>query len=150
MVRSRSLGWYRKALCADDPFDKFLALWNAIEIVASKYYRYVPTIDQERVKKGSKSQLWECFKALWGPCDQWPIIPGQDEWIDENYEARKDVAHGTSSVDIHKVAAVADKLDSVEQVAYRFLRDWREQLLYTDRHPPSERLEDPGEELLIR
>ncbi len=28
----RSLGWFRKGLTTDDPLDKFLAFWNAIEI----------------------------------------------------------------------------------------------------------------------
>jgi len=89
----RSLGWYRKALSANDPFDRFLSFWNAMEIVAAKYFRYVPGIDHERAKK-SKGQLWECFKALWGDCEQWPNIPGQKEWIDQNYETRIEVAHG--------------------------------------------------------
>jgi hypothetical protein len=82
----RGLGWYRKGLYTEDPFDKFLAFWNAIEIVAAAYYQseFVPSIDRERAKKGSKSQIWECFKALWGPCEQWPNIAGDDKWFDEN------------------------------------------------------------------
>jgi hypothetical protein len=146
----RGLGWYRKALCADDPFDKFLAFWNAMEIVAGRYYRYVPTIDRDRAKKGSKSQIWECFKALWGPNSQWPIIPGQDKWIDESYHTRNDVAHGVSSVDIHKVAVVAGRLGTIERVAYRFLRDWRDRMLHADRDPLKEILEKPGEEVMVR
>ena len=52
----RSLGWYRKGLTADDPLDKFLAYWNAIEVVASRYYRYVPAIDKNRAKRRAKAK----------------------------------------------------------------------------------------------
>jgi hypothetical protein len=65
----RSLGWYRKGLYTNDPFDKVLAFWNAIEIVASRYYRNVPSIALERARKGIKNQVWACFIALWGACD---------------------------------------------------------------------------------
>lgn len=141
----KSLSWYRKGLYTEDPFDKFLALWISIEIVAAQYYGSVTSIDQERAKNGSKSQIWECFKALWGECDQWPIIPGNDRWIDENYELRKDIAHGISSVDIEKVALVLDKLTVIPQVAHRFLQDWRDNILYRDLQPASQRLLHPDE-----
>ena len=125
----RSLGWYRKGLTTDDPLDKFLTFWNAIEIVASKYYHYVPAIDKERAKKGSKSQVWECFKALWGRCEEWPVIPGLTEWIDKSYSVRLDVAHGVAFIDIHEVAEVAERLPAIEEVCYRFLRGWRDRFL---------------------
>jgi hypothetical protein len=144
----RSLGWYRKGLTIDDPLDKFLAFWNAIEIVASKYYHYVPGIDKERAKKGSKNQVWACFEALWGPCDKWPVIPGQTKWIDDSYAVRLDVAHGKAFIDVHKVAEVAERLPAIEQLCFRFLTDWRERFLLLDRHAPSETLPAVSEELL--
>ncbi|WP_169980519.1 methylamine utilization protein MauJ [Tautonia rosea] len=144
----RSLGWYRKGLTTDDPLDRFLAFWNAIEIVASKYYRYVPSIDMERAKKGSKNQVWACFEALWGPCAAWPVIAGRDKWIDESYAVRLDVSHGVAFIDVHKVAEVANRLPAIEEVCYRFLHDWRERFLDIDRRPPTERL-PVDEQLLI-
>lgn len=115
--------------------------------MAAQYYQHVPSIDQERAKKGSKSQIWECFKALWGSCEQWPNIAGDDKWIDANYEIRKDVAHGASSVDIEQVASVVGKLDVIQQVAHRFLRDWRDMFLDVD-WASSERLPSSDEEPL--
>jgi hypothetical protein len=126
----RSLGWYRKGLYTEDPFDTFLAFWNAIEIVASSFYKYVGNIDQERAKKGSKSQIWECFKAIWGSCENWPNISGNDTWIDENYETRKDIAHGLNFVNIEKVELVANKNGVIRSVSHRFLKDWYETLLH--------------------
>ena len=75
----RGLGWYRKGMYSDDALDSFLAYWNAIEIVATKYHP-----ENEEAKKGSKSQIWECFNLIWGECAGWPNIPGQIHWIDEN------------------------------------------------------------------
>src|SRR5207248_2898461 len=128
-----SLGWYRKGLYTDDPFDKFLAFWNAIEIVAARYYRDCPSIDQERAKKGIKNQVWGCFMELWGPCERWPYINGDTKWIDESYRIRTDVAHGIGSVNIKQVAHVASRIDLIRQVAHRFLLDWRAKNANLDR-----------------
>lgn len=136
----KGLGWYRKGITTEDPLDAYLALWNSIEIVASKYYRFVPSIDQDRAKSGSKSQIWECFKALWGDCERWPIITADRDWIDESSEIRIDVAHGRKGVTAEQITRVGEKLSPISQVAYRFLRDWRDRFLELDRNPPSESL----------
>jgi hypothetical protein len=117
----RALSWYRKGLYTEDPFDKFLAFWNSIENVASKYH---PEGTCEG--KGSKCYIWECFKQVWGICDEWPVITGQTKWIDENYDIRKDIAHGIVPVNIRRVETVLEKLETIEEVAYRFLTDWRD------------------------
>lgn len=145
----RSLGWYRKGLYTEDPFDQFLAFWNSIEVVASKYYKYVPSIDHERAKGRSKSQVWECFKALWGACEEWPLIGGDSNWIDDNYEIRKDVAHGAKSVDITKVAAVASRTPTIRRVAHGFLTGWREKFLELPRGAPVERVPDDGDDAIL-
>lgn len=119
-----ALGWHRKGLYTEDPFDKFLAFWNSIERVATKYHP-----KNNEAAKGSKSQIWECFKLLWGDCEQWPIIKGDRTWIDDNYETRKNIAHGLVPIDITKVELVLQKLDTIQQVAYHFLSDWKEQYI---------------------
>jgi len=134
----RSLGWFRKGLTADDPLDKFLAFWNSIEIVASSYYRFVEEIDQERASNGSKSQIWECFKLMWGDCNDWPIIAGQRTWVDDNYTVRKDIAHGVAFVNIQDVENVAERLPDIEEVSYQFLLDWKAQILVQRRFRLSE------------
>ncbi|MCO5210448.1 MAG: hypothetical protein M9936_12175 [Caldilinea sp.] len=134
----RSLGWFRKGLTADDPLDKFLAFWNSIEIVASSYYRFVDGIDQERASNGSKSQIWECFKLMWGVCDVWPVIAAQRSWIDDNYAVRTDIAHGVAFVNIQDVEKVAARLPDIEEVSYQFLLDWKAQILVRRRFRLSE------------
>ncbi len=97
---------------------------------------------------GSKNQIWGCFGALWGPCEQWPNILGNDKWIAENYETRKNIAHGVSPVGIETVASVVDKLGTIRSVAYRFLRDWRGKYLYADWDASSQSLQGSDEEAL--
>ncbi len=124
----RSLGWFRKGLYSEDPFDKFLAFWNSIEIVASNYHPKV-----ERAKNGSKSQIWECFKQLWGECEQWPIITGNQNWIDDNYDSRKDIAHGIAPISIETIEEILDKLEIIEKVSYTFLTEWQKSQLNQNR-----------------
>jgi hypothetical protein len=123
----RALGWYRKGLYTDDPYDKFLAFWNSIEIAASKYHQKT-----KKTKKGSKNQIWECFKILWGECEKWPVISGNEQWISGNYETRKDIAHGLTTITVEEVKKIVAKLEEVEDVAYNFLAGWRNQLELSD------------------
>lgn len=119
----RSLSWYRKGLYSDDPFDAFLAFWNSIETVAAEYYRHLDNVDLQRAGNGSKSQIWECFKSIWGPVADWPIISGDTDWIDQNYETRIKVAHGVAAVDVDAVSEVVWKIETIRSVSCRFLRD---------------------------
>jgi hypothetical protein len=120
----RALGWYRKGLYTDDVLDSFLAYWNAIEIVGGKYHP-----DTEEAKKGSKSQIWECFKRIWGECDKWPVIPGQDGWIDINYDNRIAIAHGTQAITLDFIEQTIMKIPIICEVSYQFLETWRKKEL---------------------
>jgi hypothetical protein len=120
----RALGWYRKGLYTEDILDSFLAFWNAIEIVAGKYH---PKNERARQSKG---QIWECFKLIWGECPDWPIIPGQMDWIDRNYEYRVSIAHGTQPITIESVEEIIGRLPVIREVAYAFLSSWRSTQLH--------------------
>jgi len=109
----RALSWYRKGLHTEDPFDKFLAFWNAIEIVANKYHPPIP----EGRENASKSRTWESFKALWGECENWSIIQGQKKWIDDNYDIRITIAHGIKPIDIETVKEVTQKFRATAHVS---------------------------------
>ena len=80
----RALSWFRKGLTTEDPLDRFMAFWLSLEIVAGKYHPDVP-----EAAKGSKSQLWECFKSIWGDIGGWPLIPGNSRWIRRELRAEK-------------------------------------------------------------
>ena len=117
MDLSRSLSWFRKGKSSQDPFDKYLAFWNSIETTASKYNK-----NKDACKgKGSKCHIWECFKYLWGECDEWELIGGQIKWIDECSDIRNNVAHGTIPIDISSIEGILTKLPEVESVANKFL-----------------------------
>jgi hypothetical protein len=121
----KAYGWYRKGLYTEDPFDRFLAFYNTIEVIATNYHP-----KNEASKKGSKSQIWECFKAIWGECNQWPQeIQGQNKWIDENYDIRVGIAHGLANVNVEEVGKVIVMTETIQKVTYMFLRDWKSKQL---------------------
>jgi hypothetical protein len=101
--------------------DRFLALWLAIEVVAEKHHPQLPVNHGQ----GCKSKIWESFKSVWGEYGRWPAIPGQETWIDDNYESRNQIAHGTAPVDIEAVEAASAKAVVIQQVARNFLLAWR-------------------------
>lgn len=123
----RALGWYRKGLYTEDSYDKFLSFWNSIEITATKYHRRT-----ERTLNGSKSQIWECFKTLWGDCSDWPVIDGNEKWIDDYYSLRKDIAHGVAPITVESVQKIIVKLEELEQVASIFLTGFIDTLQIRD------------------
>ncbi len=117
----RGLGWFRKGLYAEDPFDKYFAYWNSIEVVCSKYH---PRIPSHRAK-GTKSQIWESFKSIWGDVAAWPGTC-EHGWIDTSYEIRNKIAHGTAAVNIESVSEIVEKIPQIEQIAGDFLNQWFE------------------------
>jgi len=128
----RALGWYRKGLCSQDPFDKFLALWISIEITASKYHT-----KDSKTKRGIKNQIWQCFVTLWGECEDWPIIPGDKKWIENSYKIRKDIAHGLAPVTVQSIEEIISQIETLEEVAHCFLSDWKNKQLPMDDHMTS-------------
>lgn len=116
----RGLNWYRKGLYSDDPFDKFLAFWNSISIVATKYHRR-----DERTRGGSINQVWSCFETLWtNDVSRWVGINNNDRWINEMNDMRNNIAHGLIPIEIEYVVDVINKLENVKDVAYKFLTEW--------------------------
>ncbi len=119
----RAFSWYRKGLYTEDPFDKFLAFWNSICVVADGYCN-----NNERTKLGTVNRIWDCFITLWGQCPDWEFIHGNDQWVKDNNEVRNKIAHGGVTVDIQYVENVINQLEAVQNVAYKFLTQWASRL----------------------
>ncbi len=119
----RAFSWYRKGLYTEDPFDKFLAFWNSISVVADGY-----CTDNERTRQGIINKIWDCFVSLWGDCADWEYISGNERWINDNNEIRNKIAHGGVTVDIQYVENVISQLETVQNVAYAFLTQWADRL----------------------
>jgi len=112
----RALTWYRKGLYTEDAFDKFLAFWNSINVLASRYHT-----PNERTLLGIINQIWNCFETLWGEdIANWENINGDDRWINDNNEIRNNIAHGLIPVEVNYVEDVITRLANVQKVAYRF------------------------------
>ena len=117
----RAFSWYRKGLYTEDPFDKFLAFWNSISVVADGYCN-----DNDRTRQGIINKIWDCFVTLWGDCANWEYVNGNDRWVNDNNEIRNKIAHGGVTVDIQYVENVINQLETVQNVAYKFLTQWAE------------------------
>ena len=115
----RAFSWYRKGLYTEDPFDKFLAFWNSISVVADGYAN-----NNERTRQGIINKIWDCFTTLWGGCANWEYINGNERWVNENNDIRNKIAHGGVTVDIQYVENVINELETVQSVAYKFLKEW--------------------------
>ena len=116
---SRAISWYRKGLISDDPIDKVIAYWSALEAVASNFYR--PT---NRTKLGVINQICDCFVQLWGPVPNWKVIPGEPDIINQFHDFRNGFSHGFKSVDIDTIREVLVHLPRYESLVYTFLFDW--------------------------
>ena len=138
----KALGWYRKGLITEDPLDKFLAFWNSIEIVATKYHTKT-----EKTKQGSKKQIRQCFIDLWGNIENWELIAGNQDWINDNYEIRKNIAHGIKPINIDTIEEITSELQTIEKLVHIFLIEWRaKKLSPEDKVTPEiqEKLEKKG------
>lgn len=120
----RGLNWYRKGLYTEDPFDKFLAFWNSISVVAGKYHT-----PDDRTRAGIINQIWSCFTTLWGDNRNWKFVAGDDRWVNDNNAIRTNIAHALIPVEVHHVEEVISKLDTLQKVAYSFLIQWSAQSL---------------------
>lgn len=117
----RALNWYRKGLYTDDPFDKFLAFWNSISVVAGKYHT-----PNERTRSGIINQIWNCFETLWGADPaRWRNI-GNARWINANNDIRNNIAHGLIPIEVDYVEDVISRIENIQTVAFNFLREWAE------------------------
>ncbi|SEJ70992.1 hypothetical protein SAMN04487995_6028 [Dyadobacter koreensis] len=115
----KGLNWYRKGLYTEDPFDRFLAFWNSISIVAGKYHT-----PDDRTRAGIINQIWSCFTLLWGDNNNWNFVNGDDRWINLNNDIRTNIAHALIPVEIQHVEDLINKLDTLQKVAYSFLTQW--------------------------
>lgn len=122
----RALNWYRKGLYTEDPFDKFLAFWNAINVCAAKYHT-----PNERTRSGIINQIWNCFETLWGNnLQNWEYINGDNRWINTHNDIRNNIAHGLIPVEIEYVEDVITRLDNVQKIANKFLIEWADRRLH--------------------
>jgi hypothetical protein len=80
-------------------------------------------------------------------CEHWPIISGNDHWVEECNDIRSLIAHGGAAVNITKVAEVSRRIDTIRSVAHRFLIDSQTGLLSLDRCPPLEDVSEFDEEI---
>jgi len=111
--------WYRKGMNSDNLFDKFLSFWNSILIISNTYFN-----DNEQTRANVINRIWDCFRQVWGQCSEWPLIRGNENWVKEHNIIRNQIAHGDVTIGIEYVNKVIDKIEIIEKVSYKFLRDF--------------------------
>lgn len=117
----RSLSWYRKAKNSEDPVDRFMSFWSALEGVCAKCFR-----DAERTRRGVINQIADCFDQVWTDASQWRVIPGRPDWINRLHNTRNGISHGFISVDIEQIKTISEALPTLEALTHDFLTDWEQ------------------------
>jgi hypothetical protein len=120
---SRSLSWYRKGLISEDPIDKYLAFWSALESVGSKHAR-----DNERTRRGSVNQICDCFDQLWESVETWKVIQNNADWVNRFHETRNGISHGYIQVEVETIRQIAEQLPTLKSLVHSFLEDWENYL----------------------
>ena len=68
---------------------------------------------------------------MWGDCENWEVIEGDNEWIKDKNEIRNNIAHGLIPVEVQYVEEIISKIDDVKRVAKKFIIEWGEKQLHT-------------------
>lgn len=116
---SRALSWYRKGLTSENPIDKLIAFWVAIEVVGAKHAR-----KNEKTDMGAINKICDCFDQLWGSVESWKVIPNQAQWVNKFHDMRNEIAHGARRVDVETVREISPALPKLRELAQAFLSDW--------------------------
>jgi hypothetical protein len=131
----RSIGWYRRGISSADPMLSFLGLWNSLEIAASTFCE-----KNEKTKRGIRNQLFQLMHdhlRKVGIQFFKPDTTEMDEWIDQNYKIRLDIAHGLGSTDIQTSRRISNAIPKLRRIATGLLR-----ILCDDRLKNNERIVD--------
>ncbi|RCK72741.1 MAG: hypothetical protein ANABAC_1275 [Anaerolineae bacterium] len=116
---SRAISWYRKGLGSEDPIDRVIAFWSALEGISSQYYR-----PNDRTEQGIINQICDCFDQLWGTTENWRVIPNEPDVINHFYNFRNGFSHGFMRVDIETIKKVVGKLPVYQKLVREFLLEW--------------------------
>ena len=116
---SRALSWYRKGLVSDDPIDRLVAFWSALESICSKFYE-----QNDRTDLGIINKVCNCFDQIWDNSNNWKIIPNRPEIINHFYDFRNGFSHGFLRVDIENIRCLTLDLPIYQNLVRHFLLDW--------------------------
>lgn len=128
---SRAISWYRKGLVSDDPIDRLIAFWSALEAIGSKYFR-----DSERTRQGVINQVCDCFDQLWGSVTTWQVIPNQANTINQFHDYRNGLSHGFIRVDVESIREIVQHLPLYQNLVHQFLLDWERNGYQIERQHP--------------
>ena len=122
----KALSWYRRGISSADPVLAFLGLWNSLETVAAKFH----TPNEETPGK-SKKQVAQLLSEHLQKSGFQFFKPNSDEmwnWVESNYESRKDLAHGLNALNPSsndELRRAIPKLKSVVAAILRVMLDTR-------------------------
>ncbi len=116
---SRALSWYRKGLVSDDPIDRVVAFWSALESICSNFFE-----KNVRTDFGIINKVCNCFDQLWENTNNWKIIPNNPEIINQFHDFRNGFSHGFLRVDIENIRRLSLDLPIYQNLVRQFLLDW--------------------------
>ncbi|MDA3731459.1 HEPN domain-containing protein [Niameybacter massiliensis] len=109
----KAIGWYSKGKYTPNMLDKFVAYWNAIEIIGKAYHH-----ENERTRQGVKNKIYQCFIECYGEVENWNL---PDNWIDDMHDMRSCIVHGGKDTTAEAINEVAQLIPKMESITYELI-----------------------------
>lgn len=119
----QSLGHYRKALCHDNPVEKFLAFVNTMEHLA----QHTPRSGLSEPKRDRLEVLQRAFNSLWSERAGWPHLQHDDGTLESIVDLSIHCTNGVSPILAGTIGQVVELLEITHRMAHAYLVAWRQQ-----------------------
>ena len=118
----QALGQYRKALGEENPINKYITLFQAMESVA----RHGSAI-QLSGRVDIQTTLEQSFAQLWKDKQQWPHLQREQGLLEDLIDLYVKAVGGVVPIVPSIITRIADRLEVLHRLTHAFLVDWRNQ-----------------------
>jgi len=116
----RALHWYRKALGAENPTERYASFWRAL-------CQLVPITDLEQIQGLCAPRLTSHCEGLWGAQSSWPHMQHETKPFSQLEEVYQDITIGPTPMRPSFLKDLLELLDPLHRMTHAMLVEWRNQ-----------------------